>query len=215
MKTTLATALTLSAALVGSASADSNYLDKIYLGGGVGASLQSNDAYNQKHSGANDWYFDDTAEYTLRVGAQKSWLKSELELNYASYDANKRRTLASGNELDASGSLDRTSLMINFLGDYEISSFSLFAGGGVGASKLDWEDVKLPNTNGYLEDSDTVFSYSLIAGANYNLDENWAIGARYKYMDGTDYKIEDNNSLTEKFDFPSSHNISLNLEYSF
>jgi len=216
MKKMLTTALTLSVVLVGNAFADSDYLDKIYLGGGVGASFQSKDGYNQKHSGLNDWYFDDAAEYALRVGVQKSWLKSELELSHTSYDAEKNRTVSSGATANATGgSLDRTSLMINFLGDYQVSSFSLFAGGGVGASNVHWKDVKLAGMTGSLDNSDTIFSYNLIAGANYNINENWAIGTRYKYIDGMDYKIEDNNSLTEKFDFPASHNISLNLEYSF
>lgn len=103
------------------------------------------------------------------------------------------------------GDLKTHSLMVNGFYDVDTgSSWTPFVGAGIGMSKLDINDPGFQES-----DSDEVFTYQLIGGVAYAVNEDWSIDAQYRFMGTSDATIDDTD-----FD-ANSNNLMIGLRYNF
>ena len=103
------------------------------------------------------------------------------------------------------GDLKTHSLMVNGFYDVDTgSSWTPFVGAGISMSKLDINDPGFQES-----DSDEVFTYQLIGGVAYAVNEDWSIDAQYRFMGTSDATIDDTD-----FD-ANSNNLMIGLRYNF
>jgi opacity protein-like surface antigen len=66
------------------------------------------------------------------------------------------------------------------------AGFTPYLGAGVGVSRVSTSSIKYSNPDGtsgrYPGDSTWNFSWALMAGGSYAIDQNWAIDAGYRYL---------------------------------
>ena len=115
------------------------------------------------------------------VGAKFGSLRAEVEAVYR-YNPNDKFVDVGGPE-GADGSLSMLNIFLN--GYYEMDLFGVvtpYVGVGVGYGTVSLNLKKLDGTL-VVDDNDTVYSYQLIAGAAFNLTENWSLTGEYRYFD--------------------------------
>ncbi|QDH72190.1 OmpA family protein [Brevundimonas sp. M20] len=103
-------------------------------------------------------------------------------------------------DVDASA----TSLMANVLYDFgnRDAAFRPFVGAGVGAAKVEIEDV-----------DDTAFGWQLLAGAAWRMTERASLDLTYRYLNVADLEMSDGvDSFSGDFE---DHSVTLGLRYSF
>lgn len=95
--------------------------------------------------------------------------------------ANNKRV---GN-IGVDGDMSVSTLMANIYYTLPVmDNFGIYIMGGVGAGKVDL-------SNGALDDSSTVFAGNFGAGVTYDVSENWAVDAGWKYLLTDDADIGD------------------------
>ena len=111
----------------------------------------------------------------VAVGGKTKWARAELEASYRNNDIDG----ATG------GDVDSTALMANAYYDLDNDTrFTPYVGAGIGVAHVDFDTVG--------GDESTEFAYQGIAGVTYAVDQNWHVGAEYRYfatteVDSTDY----------------------------
>ncbi len=117
----------------------------------------------------------------IAVGAKFGSLRAEVEAVYR-YNPNDKFVDVNGPE-GADGSLSMLNIFLN--GYYEMDLFGVvtpYVGVGVGYGTVSLNLKELDGTL-VVDDDDTVYSYQLIAGAAFNLTENWSLTGEYRYFD--------------------------------
>lgn len=89
---------------------------------------------------------------------------------------------------DGQGSVEATYLMANLYYDFAMGGFTPYVGAGVGAAFVDVDYS--PSGVGIVSDDDTVFAYQVLAGASFDLTENWAIFGQYRYRASEDVSTD-------------------------
>jgi OmpA-OmpF porin, OOP family len=137
-------------------------------------------------------------------------LRAEVEI---AHRASKAKSGAFGQP--ASGSLDATSVMVNGLYDIATGTdFVPYLGAGLGAARL-----KADNFGGLpggvtVGGNDTVFAYQGIAGLDYYIDRNVAVGASYRYF--ATQKAEIGTSAGDRAKVPyNDHAVLVGLRWNF
>jgi len=108
--------------------------------------------------------------------------------------------------------------MVNFLKEFQIASMPCltpYAGLGFGFAEVD-HDWNVVGVAGTFSDTDTALAAQLIVGADYNLCNNIALFAQYKFIriDETDYQF--NNIPTQAvFNDFYTHNVVAGIRFSF
>ena len=91
--------------------------------------------------------------------------------------------------------------MVNVYHDFAINDmFDIYAGVGAGLSRTKAE-MRTPLV--YASDHDTHFTWQVMGGITYHMNENWGIKAGYRF-----FKVQAR-------DFPDVHCLELGLRYSF
>ncbi len=131
----------------------------------------------------------------FRAEAEYLWQKNDLD------------TLSYSNRIGnfGQGDLKTQAVMVN--GYYNVdtgSPWSPFVGAGIGWAKVDLNTPALP-----FGDNDDVFAYQLMAGVAYNVSDQLAIDAQYRFFDTQDATIQGADFST------TSNNLMLGIRYSF
>lgn len=103
--------------------------------------------------------------------------------------------------------------------------FTPYVGGGVGFSHVTSKDIKFRNPDGtsgsYPGDSTWNFSWALMAGGSYAIDQNWSIDAGYRYLNiGNAYSRSfstggGNPSRKIKYEDLQAHEFRIGARYTF
>ncbi|QGZ34825.1 outer membrane protein [Stappia indica] len=105
------------------------------------------------------------------------------------------------------------------------AGFTPYVGAGIGTSYVTAKDVKFVNPNGtsgsYPGDSSWNFSWALMAGGSYELSQNWAIDAGYRYLNiGNAYSKSfstggANPSYKIRYEDLAAHEFRVGMRYTF
>lgn len=135
-------------------------------------------------------------------------LRVELE---GSYRYNDTDTL--GN-LSLDGDATVYGAMVNAYADIRTTLPVVpYLGVGFGAARLDYEDdgagVVAP-----IDDHDTKFAYQVMAGVNYNVATDLALGLEYRFFEAERYGLQDDvgNDIRPEY---NSHSFMLNVTLGF
>lgn len=210
----ISTALML-AALASAANAQPRpeYLDGIYVGGSIGAHKPQNSSIT--HNGQTTTAKIGTGiAGTAAVGyGFGNGLRAELEL---AHRAGSVRSLDGGATSGASnGRLDVTSVMGNLLYDFaNESSFVPYVGAGVGGARLRASDIGPDQGNAIVSGSANVFAYQAIAGLDYRIGNNVAVGASYRYFATSSANISTSAGDSARVPY-HDHAVLLGMRYAF
>ncbi len=157
--------------------------DTLYFAAQAGFSTQPTSDNEDPNDPTNNFELNTQAGYNaaLAVGAKFGSLRAEVEAVYR-YNPNDKFVEAGGPE-GADGSLSMLNIFLN--GYYEMDLFGVvtpYVGVGVGYGTVSLNLKELDGTL-VVDDDDTVYSYQLIAGAAFNLTENWSLTGEYRYFD--------------------------------
>lgn len=208
----LAFSATLSLA-VGGAQAQSRpqFSEGIYVGAGAGAHKpQSSDV---SRAGGNGGGVDLKTGFAgaAAIGyAFGNGLRAEVEL---AHRMSKAKAGAFGQP--ASGKLDATSVMVNGLYDIATGTdFIPYLGAGIGAARLRADNFGALPGGVTVGGNDTVFAYQGIAGLDYMIDRNVAIGASYRYFATQKADIGTSAGDTAKIPY-RDHALLVGMRWSF
>ncbi len=103
------------------------------------------------------------------------------------------------------------------------NGFTPYVGAGIGASYVSVDDVWAVNADGRrveMPSGDTWnFSWALMAGTSYEIDQNWKIDAGYRYLNIGKVKTNlfASNSVVEpiKYEKLAAHEVRVGLRYEF
>lgn len=131
-----------------------------------------------------DYEFDlDTnSAFSLAVGIDSGLLRSEIEATFRDTESILLRTDPPSADA-GSGSFDNISLMSNLYLDIPLpANFELFVGGGIGVVAFDGGAAGTGSLGSIdFDDAGYGFAYQLKGGIAYNLTQNIAITAGYRY----------------------------------
>jgi outer membrane protein OmpA-like peptidoglycan-associated protein len=213
--TTPATASILAVALVlaaGGAHAQKRpqYLDDIYVSGQAGMhKTERSDADRNGRSSAIQ--FDPGFAGTAAIGyGFGNGLRAEFELGHRIGTVKSVNGGAGGG-----GKLNATSAMANVLYDFAGSSaFVPYLGAGFGGVRMAAKSIG-PDTGGAsIDGNKPALAYQGIAGINYQLDENFSIGAAYRYFMAQTPSINTNVGDTAKLPY-RDHSIMIGMSWAF
>ena len=146
------------------------------------------------------------------VGYKFDQLRLELGLDFSNSDA-KSISLNNASSATANGGIQNTAGMINALWDFRTGTpFVPYIGMGVGVSSVSLNNL---SRNGALlsNDSDLVFAYQPMAGVNYHITDQLALGLQYRYFATVDPSFKVAGSSTRLGLKNESHNVLLGLTY--
>jgi len=157
--------------------------DTLYFAVQAGFSTQPTSDNEDPNDPTNNFELNTQAgvNAAFAVGAKFGSLRAEVEAVYR-YNPNDKFVDASG-PVGADGSLSMLNIFLN--GYYEMDLFGVvtpYVGVGVGYGTVSLNLKELDGTL-VVDDNDTVYSYQLIAGAAFNLTENWSLTGEYRYFD--------------------------------
>jgi OOP family OmpA-OmpF porin len=190
----------------------SEYLDGIYVGGNVGVHKPQNSSMNR--SGQSSTVSVGTGiAGTASVGyGFGNGLRGELELGHR---AGSVRSVDNAAGTGGGGRLDVTSLMGNILYDFaNDTSFVPYIGVGAGGARLRAKDIGPDRGNAIVSGSTNVFAYQAIAGLDYRIGTNTALGASYRYFATQSASI--GSSAGDSATIPyRDHSIMVGMRYAF
>ena len=151
------------------------------------------DKYVEVNAGETEWDFDSGMNYSVAAGYTVDYFALEAEFGYRILDV-YRRINTNGPSVKYTGDQTQVSIMMNayFIPkpDWEISPY---IGLGMGTTTISWNDVRAPG-GPIIDDSDTVFTYQLIAGASYKINPQFTLAADYRYFVPGDVEIDMNGT---------------------
>jgi OmpA-OmpF porin, OOP family len=186
------------------------FTEGIYIGGSVGGHKPQNSSVSQGGQSTSIGLKTGLAGAAAVGYAFGNGPRAELELAHRRSNAN---SAAAG--LTASGSLDATSLMINGLYDIATgTSFVPYLGAGVGGARLRANNLGTLTNAATVNGGDNVLAYQGIAGLDYHVDENLALGASYRYF--ATGKADISSSAGTKASVPlRDHAVLLGMRWNF
>ena len=175
---------------------------------------------NTVSSGGDNYSVKTDTGYLIGGAIGLKWneiLRTEIELSHMSNNANSYHY--NGNPFSpASGPIRQTYLLGNVWLDLPTgSSFTPYAGGGLGVGWAD-ADVSFAGNRGYgASTSGTSFAYQVGGGIKFNFSENIDLDLGYRYKGMTNVNFNDNKGNNFEFNGANmnSHNVQLGLTFSF
>lgn len=141
----------------------------------------------------------------------------EAELGYQTADVESHRV---GGRTFGSQAFGETSTLYGFANAYldipVVSRLNAVVGGGIGAGQVEFDNhgIDLPNTGTVMDDEDTVFGYHLDAGLSYDVTDQLALEAMYRYTSFVDVELTSRDGATSETDL-DSHNVVVGARYGF
>jgi len=139
--------------------------------------------YVEVNRGESKWDFDSGMNYSVAAGYTVPYFALEAEFAYSQLDIRRRINTDRSPDVTYTGDQTQVSLMLNgyFIPkpDWKISPH---IGLGIGTTVISWNDVRAPGSSSSTDDTDTVFTYQLIAGASYKINPQFSVVADYRYF---------------------------------
>ncbi|MAA98141.1 MAG: agglutinin [Stappia sp.] len=105
------------------------------------------------------------------------------------------------------------------------AGFTPYVGAGIGVSRVSTSDIKFANPDGtsgrYPGDSTYNFSWALMAGGSYAMNQNWSLDAGYRYLNIGDAYSKSfstgvgNPSRKIKYEDLQAHEFRVGMRYTF
>jgi outer membrane protein OmpA-like peptidoglycan-associated protein len=186
------------------------FTEGIYVGAGVGGHKAQDSSVSQGGQSTSVGLKTGLAGAAALGYAFGNGVRAELEL---AHRRTKVGSAAAGQA--ANGSLDATSLMINGLYDIATgTSFVPYLGVGAGGARLRANNLGTLTGGASVDGGDTVFAYQGIAGLDYHLDANWALGASYRYFAAQKADIASSAGTKASVPF-RDHAVLLGMRWNF
>ncbi|KPJ98006.1 MAG: hypothetical protein AMJ60_09740 [Desulfobacterales bacterium SG8_35] len=150
----------------------------------------------------------DLGEEHPRVGRGRV----ELEFNTASNDLNEAEFVEG--KVGAGGSADRTSIMLNTIGEYATQAgMTIYALIGLGWAEISLDNVSIMG-DPFVDDSNNQLAYQFGLGLAWNLSKHFVFDVGYRYYGTTDpeFTTKDGTSLDYEY---ASHRILAGLRLHF
>jgi outer membrane protein OmpA-like peptidoglycan-associated protein len=157
-----------------------------------------------------------------RLGYDFGRLRTEIDVGYHQTRLRSVELLATtplgaaGNYAGADGRMRNLTVMANGLFDIINSDgFSLSAGAGAGAARINAHNIRLaPNAGVFLDDSDWVFAWNALAGARVALGPGVDLAVDYRYLRPNRARLVDisGQGVTNR---SNSHTILVGLNFNF
>ena len=189
--------------------------DTLYFAVQAGFSTQPTSDNEDPNDPTNNFELNTQAGYNaaFAVGAKFGSLRAEVEAVYRN-NPNDKFIEVTGPE-GADGDLSMLTVFLN--GYYEMDFFGVvtpYVGVGVGYGTISLNLKELDGTV-KVDDDDTVYSYQLMAGAAFNLTENFSLTAEYRYFDtitDAELTLEGGLGTIENSDI-RSHEVRFGIRY--
>lgn len=174
--------------------ADRWRIDHYYVSVSGGVGIVANDSDFKLGATSFDLGMDTGFVFNAAVGAYLSHhVRVEVEISHRSNDVDDVEVGAF--KADNGGDWISTSLMFNGYYDFKVSSLpeplGFYVGGGIGIS---FADLDLDGPVVFGDGDATVFSYQVMAGVSYQINDQWRLTAGYRIwstedpdFDGTDF----------------------------
>lgn len=211
---TISTALFLAISVTAaSAQPRPEYLDGIYVGGSVGA-----------HKTQNSDIARGGQTMTAKIGTGLAGvaavgygfgngLRGELELAHRAGAVSSLSGAAA--TAGASGRLDVTSVMGNLLYDFaNETAFVPYVGAGIGGARVRASDIGPDQGNAVVSGGANVFAYQAIAGLDYRIGNNIAVGANYRYFATSTASLSTSAGDSARVPY-RDHAVLLGMRYAF
>jgi len=118
----------------------------------------------------------------------------------------------------ADGSLDNTSLMVNFLYDIQTGTpWVPFLGGGIGYSRVGMNNLSAVGGPTLVDSSDNVFAYQFKGGVAYQFDPALAVTVAYRYFATENLTFSGSSAMpgTVNTGGTRSHNAEVGFRFNF
>jgi len=118
----------------------------------------------------------------------------------------------------ADGSLDNTSLMVNFLYDIQTGTpWVPFLGGGIGYSRVGMNNLSAVGGPTLVDSSDNVFAYQFKGGVAYQFDPALAVTVAYRYFATENMSFSGASAMpgTVNTGGTRSHNAEVGFRFNF
>ncbi|MDP2126947.1 MAG: outer membrane beta-barrel protein [Pseudohongiella sp.] len=184
--------------------------------------------------------FDNGDVYALAFGRKFGQLRVEFEYSQSDSDVDSHRgvtaagldlsgidagVLISGNVgdlgvsvaglvADGRGHIKTSGFQLNALYDFDLgSALTPFVGVGLGQSKVDV--TYIPSGVGVISNDDRVFSYQIVAGLEYALNNSLSLVGTARYRDGNDATVR-SSLLPASFDVQNTSTVfDIGIRYTF
>lgn len=198
---TFAAALLATTLLASAAYADNAKTSGVYVAGQMGLNSPTHD----------DGTLDNALSIAGAVGYRFNQnLRLEGEISYRNNDYKE----SIPGLINLTGDAKTTNFMVNAWYDFTNSSpITPYLGGGIGISR---GELKLKEAAWGIDesDSDTAFVWQLGGGVAFDIAENIALTADYRYIDTADFTFKDSTGASAKVDY-RAHEIRFGARYSF
>lgn len=181
-----------------------------YVRGSIGASFVEDISGSSPYNSSFNNKFNSGQVYGGAAGYRWHNIRLEGEFVFQENDYDKIQN-SSGTYVNAKGSISNQSLLLNGYYDFlNESRFTPFVGAGLGASKVEINDLLATGWSKPLNRDDTVLGYQLSAGVAAALSESYQLVVYYRYLATEDPHFD--SDVDYEF---SSHNIMLGLRVDF
>jgi OOP family OmpA-OmpF porin len=190
----------------------------IYVSLGIGFSIPQTqtDQFSETAEFNSGLVTKGSLGYTF-TGSSPVVLRSELEISYRRYEADRLGDTPFGPYHGADGNLTYLTGMVNGLLDFKTGTrVTPFVGIGIGMSRVSYNSVK--SKDGILatiDDTDNVFAYQGMAGLAYDITESWKIDLEYRYFHTQDTTLKNDSGVDGNLDCNSNHSVIVGVRYLF
>jgi opacity protein-like surface antigen len=148
------------------------------------------------------------------------YISGEVEVTYAEHDiSNLRvRSFATGGVLSppipAKGDASTLSGMVNGYLSLPIDTvWRPYVGGGIGYSRVSANGIGFAGIPGDTDDSDSVFTWQLIAGVGFDIAPNLELGGRYRYQHVDETTLYNSAGDEQRIDSAEAHSAEITLTW--
>jgi opacity protein-like surface antigen len=204
MKKQIFTLAIATLALSAGAAHAGDWRSNLYMKGGVGWNHANESEYT---SGSTD--FEEGYTVSGAIGYDFGAVRTELELAYRDNDVNDIY-IGTTPQPNPGGDISSTAVMLN--GYYDIptgGAVTPYIGAGIGMAHVSANDFHV-GTLSIGDETDDVFAYQGIAGANFAIDGGFSLFAEYKYFATSDVDINTTDSASY-----DNHSILAGFKYDF
>lgn len=200
--------------IAGDAAAQSGFTPGFYVSGfGGGSALIGQDVINSDGSAKFDIDFDLGFAAGAAAGYRFSQnIRLEVEAAYRQHSVGEIESLGTPSTM-VGGDISAWSGMLNGYLDFGQNQLRPYVGLGLGFANVTINNMQATDGAGTLtiDDSDTVLAFQAMAGAAYQLTEEWSVFGEYRFF-GTDSISASGTPNDMEY---QSHNFQIGGRYDF
>jgi opacity protein-like surface antigen len=150
------------------------------LAAGVAVFGDGNVDVKNSPSGSADFDMDTGTAFAFRLGHDFGAFRLEGEFSHTQSDISSLDTSTGSISVDSQ--FTGYGFMANALWDFDLKPWVFSAGFGLGASRVEIDEMESAGFTAVSKSEETVFSGQFILGASYQLNERTSLGINYRYL---------------------------------